>query len=773
MESAPGALGGVLCMPPGDGSFTGSAFVFVGRTRELAALRGAVSSHPDYQVLNIYGPGGIGKTHLLYHFAEELRGQGAAVIWLNAREIELSRKGLAKALHLSLARTAHVSPLSVPRVGGPATPGSPPPAVPAVPAQVPPKPQGDDFPRKARTAASDTSLQDTLVLLSAVADARQTVVVIDDYETSPLFDDLFRRSVLPSLDMRILVVIASWHPLSRLWESDPATLARTRCLALRCLAPQEAEQLLRQRGIAGQGVIDRIILFAGGLPLALVLAADAELDPGSAGSADGKATRDRSYREISHEVFRRVVREVPDEHVLRLLETACVIRRCNEELLSHLAGTRVTALDISKLTGLSFVHVTEEGLTVDDEIRNVVLEDMRWRAPERLASLRRLAMDWFKKRLGGAGGDDSVEYLFFTPDPLLRRYFFTEWDDAGLSRDAGAPKIEELTSVCEEWLRDYLGQKGDRPEEVHQISRLFELYPDKFIAVRERDGRLAGFTCLIPVEERSLPVLRASEVTRLCVDHLPGPRGVPHILLFPFITRSAYAYQARAALVQAVFEWQAEHEAHAVFATWVHEETAASRAEKLGFKRLQEPVCTAYGPGMPVSYYCLDLTNRSVQSWLAEMLGQGEAPRATSLSYQEIVQETVFCLRHLWDDEKLELSKMSRLRVVADRLARRDTPGKAGDATTGERPAAVPDAIRSLLKDAIALLAQGTGRFAFRSGADQARLIRLAYIERAGSHERMMERLGLPRTTYYRRLRRALHNIAAIVASLEQDATGS
>ncbi|HHY33714.1 MAG TPA: ATP-binding protein [Firmicutes bacterium] len=761
-------------MPPGDGSFAGNAFMFVGRTKELAALRKAASSVSDCQVLNIYGPGGIGKTHLLYRFAEELRAQGACVIWLNAGEIEPSTKGFANALRLSLTRTAaHISPPSVPRAGGTAARGSPPPALPAVPAQAPPEEEEGNLLRKARTAASGTSLQGALGLLNVVADARPTVVVIDDYETSPLLDGLFRRSVLPSLDTRILVVIASWHPLSRLWEGDPASLARTRCLALRCLAPQEAEELLRQRGIAGQGVIDRIILFAGGLPLALVLAANAELDPGAAGPAGAKATRDRSYREISHEVFRRIVREVPDEHVLRLLETACVIRRCNEELLSHLAGTRVTALDISKLTSLSFVHVTEEGLTIDDEIRNVVLEDMRWRAPERLASLRRLAMDWFKKRLGGAGADDSVEYLFLTPDPLLRRYFFTEWDDVGLYRDAGAPKIEELTSVYGEWLRDYLGQKDERPEEIHQISRLFALYPDRFIAVRERDGRLAGFTCLIPVEERSLPVLQASEVTWLCVDHLPGLRSASHILLFPFITRSAHAYQARAALVQAVFEWQAEHEAHAVFVTWVHEETAASRAEKLGFKRLQEPVCTAYGPAMPVSYYCLDLTNRSVQSWLAEMLGQEEAPRATSLSFQEIVQETVFCLRHFWNNEKLELSKMSRLRIVAHRLARTYTPEKAGAATAGERPAAVSDAIRSLLKDAIALLAQGTGRFAFRSGADQARLIRLAYIERAGSHERMMERLGLPRTTYYRRLRRALHNIAAIVASLEQDATGS
>lgn len=761
-------------MLPGNGSFTGRTLMFVGRSRELAALKKAVASHPDYQVLNIHGPGGIGKTHLLYRFTEELGAQDACVIWLNAREVQPSPEGIAQALHRSLSKavapspplhlaTSYLSPSQSAPARSAASSASQLRQSAAAPATAPGRRNHASLRRAGN--AGGTTLEDALELVKVVGSARQTVVVIDDYEAAPELDGLFRRWVLPLLDPRVLVVIASWHPLTRLWEGDPASLAGTRCLALRYLTPEEAEEFLQCRGIAEQGTLDRIILFAGGLPLALALAADAELDVRHTESAGSKRKGEINYQEVAHEVFQRIVREIPDEEVLGLLEAACMVRRCNEELLSHLAGRPVTALNINKLTSLSFARLTKEGLTIDDEIRNTVLEDMRWRAPGRLSSLRRLAMHWFEKGKGAPGTSETVECLFFANDSLLRRYFFTEWGEVAPLCDGIAPSSEELTDVFCAWLRGYLGQDEDRLGEADQISRLFELYPDRFITARERDGRLAGFTCLIPVEERSLPVLRMSEVTRLCLDNLPDPCRARHIVLFPFVISSAHAYQVRAALVQGVIEWQIKHDMRAVFTTWVHDEMAASRAEQLHFTRLQAPVCTAYGPGMPVAYYFLDLTKKSVHSWINEVLGREQGAAEAALSHREMIQDVVSCLRHFWDDEKLEHSKMARLRAVAGRLGRTDTHGGTGETSAS----AVPVVIRSVLRDAISLLAQGTGRFAFRFGMEEAKLIRLAYIDRVGSHERVMERLGLPRTTYYRRLRQALRNLASILAALEDE----
>ncbi|MCR4402777.1 MAG: DUF1492 domain-containing protein [Firmicutes bacterium] len=763
-------------MLPGDGGFAGRTFMFVGRNKELAELRKGVVSHPHYRVLNVYGPAGIGKTHLLYRFADELRAQGACVIWLNALEIEPSIGSFTEALCHSLEKVAFASCAIDYQASLSSTSQS---TFDSIAYSETDSPEaavceralgGPSDPRLRRPlGAGSAAIESAVSLLRSVADTMQTAIVIDDYEAAPMFDDVFRRTVLPALDRRTLVVVASWHPLTRLWESDPASLSETRCMALPYLTPQEAEEVLRRRGITEQGTLDRIILFAGGLPLALVLAADAELGAESTEESNVEKRRQATYRGVAHEVFRRVAREIEDGDTLSLLEAACVVRRCNEELLSHLAGRHVTALDINKLTGLSFVHPTEEGLAVDDEIRNVILEDMRWRAPNRLAALRRLATDWMGKDRRVLGTDDILEYVFLAPDPLLRRYFFTEWGDVTLSCDGAPPKLSEIADVYRTWMREYLGQEEDRLGEVDQIASLFELYKDRFTAVREPDGRLAGFTCLIPVEERSLPILRMSEVTRLCVDNLPGPRSASHVLLFPFIMSSTHAYQVRAALVKAVFEWQTKRDVHAVFTTWVHDEMAASRAEQLLFTQVRDPVCMAYGPGMPITYYYLDLTKKSARAWMNEVLGRQEGPQRETLSQQELLQEVVLCLRHFWNDRKLEHSRMAHLGVVARRLARPGESGKADGESTDSIPASLPAAIRSVLKGALDILAQGTGRFAFRFGAEEAKLVRMAYIDRVGSHECVMERLGLPRTTYYRRLRQALRNLATILASLEEE----
>lgn len=48
--------------------------------------------------------------------------------------------------------------------------------------------------------------------------------------------------------------------------------------------------------------------------------------------------------------------------------------------------------------------------------------------------------------------------LFFSPGASRWHSSWPPiWDDASLSRAASAPRLEELTSVYREWLRDYLG----------------------------------------------------------------------------------------------------------------------------------------------------------------------------------------------------------------------------------------------------------------------------------------------------------------------------
>ena len=64
---------------------------FVGRTAEQAQFRSALEAEAlPFNILHIYGPGGVGKTTLLKQFADLCAEVGAAVVMLDARNLETS-----------------------------------------------------------------------------------------------------------------------------------------------------------------------------------------------------------------------------------------------------------------------------------------------------------------------------------------------------------------------------------------------------------------------------------------------------------------------------------------------------------------------------------------------------------------------------------------------------------------------------------------------------------------------------------------------------------
>jgi hypothetical protein len=72
---------------------------FVGRAAELALFQRLLGrDRPDFCVLWVHGPGGVGKTALCGVFAEVAQAAGRAVRTVDAREIELTSAGLGSAI---------------------------------------------------------------------------------------------------------------------------------------------------------------------------------------------------------------------------------------------------------------------------------------------------------------------------------------------------------------------------------------------------------------------------------------------------------------------------------------------------------------------------------------------------------------------------------------------------------------------------------------------------------------------------------------------------
>ena len=195
---------------------------FVGRSDERRFFQSAITAPElSFQVLHVYGPGGVGKTTLLREFAALSEQSQVPALYLDARNIESSPASFIRSLELTIGLT--------------------PPA--------------------------------SFFELLASRPARH-VILVDTFESLASIETWLREVFLPELPENVLVVLAGRNPPESGWRLDPGWQSFLQTLALRNLTPAESRTYLDKRDIPGeqqQAVLD----FTHGHPLALSLVADA------------------------------------------------------------------------------------------------------------------------------------------------------------------------------------------------------------------------------------------------------------------------------------------------------------------------------------------------------------------------------------------------------------------------------------------------------------------------------------------------------------------
>jgi DNA-binding SARP family transcriptional activator len=205
---------------------------FVGRTDELALFAEALRADaPQFAVLHVHGPGGVGKSTLLAEFARLCDEASVPAITLDGRNI-------------------------------------------------PPTPEGFLDALRDKTGAED--------VLAGLPERH--VLLVDTYEAIWTLDSWLRDQFLPTIPERAMVVLAGrGHPAPG-WRVDPGWQEITRTIQLDNLGEAEARDYLQRREIPAEQR-DTVLRFTHGYPLALSLAAEVLIQrPGS--SFDGLAASD-------------------------------------------------------------------------------------------------------------------------------------------------------------------------------------------------------------------------------------------------------------------------------------------------------------------------------------------------------------------------------------------------------------------------------------------------------------------------------------------------
>ena len=410
---------------------------FVGRIAEQELWAAALARPtPNFAVLWLHGPGGVGKSALLGRFSRIAREAGVAPIQCDARALAATPDSFQALLQRALGLD----------------------------------PSGD--------------------VNARLHDGVRRAVLIDSAEILGALEDWLRTQFVPGLPAGCPVVIAGRNAPAAAWRSDPGWCDLLRVVSLRNLAPSESRALLQLRGVPDERHAE-LLASTYGHPLALTLVADTALQSGDQTPLD--PARPADVLRILLDRF--LDRSPDDQHRLALCATAHA-RVINEARLRELLDADLAPAIYRWLSGLSFAERGTEGVFLHELAAECVDSELRARDPAQYTELHlRLRASFVQTVLHMRGAEQLRAATDFC---WMHRYspVSQPMADWSLSRSLYAtPPMAADRSELIEAVRRF---EGDAPADAARY--WFDHRPDAFTMVRSSPLRTIGFICLLVLE---------------------------------------------------------------------------------------------------------------------------------------------------------------------------------------------------------------------------------------------------------------------------------
>ncbi len=574
-----------------------------------------------------------------------------------------------------------------------------------------------------------------------------TVLMLDSFEKLEPLTHYLQDKFLPRLRRNVKVVLSGRQPLGRAWSAWGPVV---QTIMLSGFPRDASRKYLGVRGI-GSDLEAEITAAAGGSPLALSLAADMATQ---LGVREFRAAPE--WRLAVRRLVEDLLRDVSNQELRLLLEAAAVVRQFDEELLAAMVGREDITAAFAALCGLSSVRPAEHGLTLHDDIRRILIEDLRWRRPERFVELRSRAWRHYRRRMrdSPAAAWMIADQLHLSGNDLIQAMFSQTSEGVPIQVElAGPADHDEIMRVLQSFTS--LGASlPDRPmpDEIDPgfVATLLNHPAVRVIMVRGRDDRVAAYAFVLPVSRQTMTLLpsggalhRLVEVTSSAADieNLADDSEDATIFIVSTIVHSGeLSAEAGAALVRDVLPALM---AGGKYLACTGSQQYAEVLDAFRFSKVASALGpSAFDPSRPLDAFALDLRVLGAETWIDSIVTGRPLPQA--LSAEDISREVQAALLHWADDAELEVSPL-----VAMATSR--------DPESDRSPA---DAVRALIADALARARAG-------ASADRElalRAVELAYLERSVSHERVAERLNVSRSTFYRLLKRGVAGVVAAIA---------
>ena len=261
-------------------------------------------------------------------------------------------------------------------------------------------------------------------LATGLAELRRPVaLLIDTYEEMEGLDDWVCRTLAPGLPPAARLVILGRNELHRVnfdWSEHGDAVSSQ---PLPELGEEDAKSYLRHYGLTDAVALDQVYRFTGGYPLLLVLVRHLAKEAGGwaqVGALESGADRDR----IATELLERILRHGRVAEVQAFLEKGVVARWFDPETVAVILEVDIKdARKIyDKLRRHSFVERHPYGLKFHDKIRELLLDRLKFTSQGEYDRLTQRLMAYYAEKAGIAQPEEAGQPAKPAETPAAAKY---------------------------------------------------------------------------------------------------------------------------------------------------------------------------------------------------------------------------------------------------------------------------------------------------------------------------------------------------------------
>ena len=323
-----------------------------------------------------------------------------------------------------------------------------------------------------------------------------------------LLDTWLRQDFVPAQPPNVHMILCGREAPLAAWLCTPGWAGLFRSIAIEPLAESAAVELLARSGIS-ESRAHHINRFTRGHPLALTLAA------ATLAESDSPILEDLALHRVIEELARMYLDEISDEITRRALEAASVVRCATVSLFRAMLPEAAPQDAYERVRSIPFVQMQREGLQVHDCLQQAIALGLKAADPSRYLRYRRAAWRQLRKEVRSAPASELWRYtadmLYQLQNPIVREAFFPTGAHTFGVEPARPDDANSVFDIVRQWAG---------PEAMRCLELWWKHAPHSFHVVREPEGKLAGFYCLLDPESVTPELEEADPIVRNWMEHL-------------------------------------------------------------------------------------------------------------------------------------------------------------------------------------------------------------------------------------------------------------